>query len=143
MIHTFKWITCQQQKIIRFEAQKAFWSWGMSGLHFFENNDRNSVMVNDVYYWKVIIKFLWPQWDSADSKICAFSRPELVTLHTKLICWEKFPAHLCSFDSTRIGYQGLVFWHHVTSSFESFQISCFVNKPKTIPGLEADIQDSH
>lgn len=123
-----------------------FWSGGIIGPYFFENEDGDSVTVNGVRYRDMLTNFLWPLlddldleqlWFQQDGATCHTSRETIDLLRTKFrnriisrfgdIHW---PARSC--DLSPLDY---FLWGNVKDR-------CYSNDPRTINALKENIRQA-
>lgn len=121
----------------------AFWSGGVIGPYFFEDEDEAAVTVNGERYREMIRIFLWPRvddmnlenmWFQQDGATCHTARDTINLLHEKFdgfvisrggdVNW---PPRSC--DLTPLDY---FLWGYVKSQV-------YANKPRTVQALKENI----
>ncbi|CAK1590754.1 unnamed protein product [Parnassius mnemosyne] len=121
-----------------------FWSGGVIGPYFFENEAEIAVTVNGIRYRNMITDFLWPQLDGMDLDNMWFQQ-DGATCHTAHetidLLQQRFPEHIISRNSDvnwpprscDLTPCDFFLWGFVKSRV-------YANKPETIPELKSEIQ---
>lgn len=121
-----------------------FWSGGVIGPYFFEDEAEIAVTVNGIRYRNMITEFLWPQLDGMDLDDMWFQQ-DGATCHTAHetidLLQQRFPEQIISRNSDvnwpprscDLTPCDFFLWGFVKSR-------AYANKPETIPELKSEIQ---